>query len=209
MMELSCKSFVEVLASSKPVPGGGGAAALCGAIGTALGHMVGALTVGKKKYKDVEEQIRNMMERCTCLEQELLDLVEEDAKAFAPLARAYSLPAETEEEKNRKAQILEQCSKDACEVPLKIMQACCEGIDLAETFSLIGSRLAISDAGCAAAILKGALEAASLNIFINTKTLEDRSFACEINKKAQELLDIYTEKAGHVFRTVQLSLMGQ
>ena len=73
------KRQIEVLASSKPVPGGGGAAALCGAIGTALGHMVGALTVGKKKYKDVEEQIRNMMERCTCLEQELLDIYTEKA----------------------------------------------------------------------------------------------------------------------------------
>ena len=205
MTDLSCVEFVEVLASSKPVPGGGGAAALCGAIGTALGNMVGSLTVGKKKYTDVEMEIREMMESCDRLQRELLDLVEEDAKAFAPLAKAYGLPAETQEEKLYKAEVLENCSKDACEVPLLIMRKCCDAIELAERFAEKGSRLAVSDAGCAVAVLEGALKAASLNVFINTKSMKDRDFAEKKNSEALGMLHFYGAKASTVFLTVQQS----
>ena len=99
----SCKDFTEVLASKAPVPGGGGASALVGALGMALGNMVGALTVGKKKYAAVEEEIKALMAQAETLQTELLSLVEKDAEVFAPLAAAYSMPKETEEEKAEKA----------------------------------------------------------------------------------------------------------
>ena len=205
MTDLPCGDFVKVLASSNPVPGGGGAAALCGAIGTALGNMVGSLTAGKKKYADVEEEIREMMESCARLQGEFLDLVQEDAKAFAPLAKAYGLPAETQEQKRYKDEVLENCCKDACEVPLLIMRKCCEAIELAVRFAEKGSRLAVSDAGCAAAVLEGALKAASLNVFINTKSMKDRDFAEKKNADALEMLHFYGAKASTVFLTVQQS----
>ena len=215
LIEKDCTVFVEELASSRPVPGGGGAAALCGAIGTALGHMVGALTAGKKTYADAEPRIREMMSRCEILQRELLELVDLDAECFRPLSDAYRLPSETEEEKRVKKEKIEQCSKEACMVPLQIMEKCCEAIDLAAVFAekgsvmavsdagvSAGSRLAVSDAACGAAILEGALKAASLNIFINTKSLDDRIFADQMNEKTKEMLCIYTERAKKIFDQV-------
>jgi len=202
LIEKDCTVFVEELASSRPVPGGGGAAALCGAIGMALGHMVGALTAGKKTYADAEPRIREMMSCSEILQKELLELVDMDAECFRPLSDAYRLPSETEDEKRVKKEKIEQCSKDACMVPLHIMEKCCEAIDLAGEFAEKGSRLAVSDAACGAAILEGALKAASLNIFINTKSLDDRIFAGQMNEKAKEMLCTYTERAKKIFEQV-------
>ena len=98
----TCTEFVEVLASKAPVPGGGGASALVGAVGTALGNMVGSLTVGKKKYADVEEEILEIREKLEQKKQDLVRMVDEDAEAFEPLAKAYRMPKETEEEKAEK-----------------------------------------------------------------------------------------------------------
>ena len=110
----SCEEFVDVLASKAPVPGGGGASALVGAIGMALGNMVGSLTVGKKKYADVEADIIALKEKATALQADFLRLVEADAEAFEPLAKAYGMPRETEEEKAEKARVMAIVLKDAC-----------------------------------------------------------------------------------------------
>lgn len=201
--EQTCGGFVELLASNEPAPGGGGAAALCGAIGTALSNMVGSLTLGKKKYADVEEEIKAMKSECDQLQMELLELIDGDAESFRPLAAAYGLPANTEEEKLHKSQVLEKCSKDACHVPLAIMQKCCRAIELAERFAAIGSKLAVSDAGCSAVILSGALKAASLNIYINTKGLQDEAFALEMNQKVDQMLEEYGSRAEMVFENVR------
>ena len=107
-----CNEFVEVLGSKAPVPGGGGASALVGAVGTALGNMVGALTVGKKKYADVEEEMKELMAKATTLQDELLHLIERDAEVFEPLSKAYGMPRETEEEKAEKARVMEIVLKD-------------------------------------------------------------------------------------------------
>ncbi|MCF0230067.1 MAG: cyclodeaminase/cyclohydrolase family protein [Parasporobacterium sp.] len=203
IIDNNCRQFVEVLASKAPVPGGGGAAALAGAIGAALGNMVGALTTGKKKYVEAEPEVKDIMKKLDRIQSELLELVDADAEVFAPLAAAYSLPSENEGEKLHKAEELERCSKEACRVPLSIMTCCCEAIDLAARISEIGSRLALSDAGCSAAILRGALQSASLNIFINTKNMADRAFADEINTKAENMLSEYTVRADNIFTEVR------
>ena len=205
----SCQEFISVLASKQAVPGGGGAAALCAAIGTALGNMVGALTAGKKKYADVEDEILQLNEDCQKLETEFLEFIEKDAQCFAPLARAYALPSQTEEEKLQKEKMLEECSKNACLVPLELMEKCAQAICLTERYTQIGSRLAISDAGCAASILRAALQAASLNIFINTAGIKDREFADAMNQKANDLLREYGEKAEQLFQTVLKNLQNK
>jgi formiminotetrahydrofolate cyclodeaminase len=122
----TCEEFVEVLASKAPVPGGGGASALVGAVGMALGNMVGSLTVGKKKYADVEADIIALKEKATALQADFLRLVERDAEVFEPLAKAYGMPRETEEEKAEKARVMAIVLKDACSVPMEIMEKCCE-----------------------------------------------------------------------------------
>ena len=129
-IELSCEEFVEALSSKAPAPGGGGAAALVGAVGAGLGHMVGALTVGKPKYADVEPELLELMLDADDVRARLLALVEADAEAFVPLSAAYGLPGNTDEEKARKAQVLEECLRDACAVPLDIMRGCTRAIEL-------------------------------------------------------------------------------
>ena len=197
-----CNEFVEVLGSKAPVPGGGGASALVGAVGTALGNMVGALTVGKKKYADVEEEMKELMAKATTLQDKLLHLIERDAEVFEPLSKAYGMPRETEEEKAEKARVMEVVLKDACSVPMEIMEKCCEAIDLIVEFAAKGSALAISDAGVGAAFCKAALEGASLNVYINTKSMKNREYAEELNEKCDEMLAVYTVKADEIFRYV-------
>lgn len=206
--ENSCRDFVEVLSGKEPVPGGGGASALVGAIGIALGNMVGSLTVGKKKYADVEEEMQSMMKRCTALQGELLDLVEKDAEVFAPLAKAYGMPKETEEQKQEKERVMGIVLQDACAAPMEMMRKCCEAIDLCKEFADKGSRLAVSDAGVGVAFCKAALQGASLNVFINTKAMKDRELAERIDAEADEMLNEYTAKADQVFAQVNESLRG-
>ncbi len=197
-----CNEFVDVLSSKAPVPGGGGASALVGAVGTALGNMVGSLTVGKKKYADVEEEMYSLTEKATKLQEELLRLVERDAEVFEPLSKAYGMPRATEEEKAEKARVMEIVLKDACSVPMEIMEKCCEAIELLEVFAEKGSTLAISDAGVGAAMCKAALLGASLNVYINTKSMKNREYAEELNAKCDAMLEKYPPMADKVFESV-------
>lgn len=195
----SCRSFVEVLASDAPAPGGGGAAALVGAIGVALGNMVGSLTVGKKKYAEVEAEILALKAKCDVLQTQLLNQVEADEENFLPLAKAYGI---SKDDPNRDA-VIEDASVLACAVPMKIMELCCEAIAYIAVFAAKGSRLAVSDAGCGAVCCKAALQAASLNVFINTKTLKNRQVAEEINAKANSMLGKYGAIADEIFSQVK------
>ena len=195
----SCAEFVRVLASNAPVPGGGGASALVGAIGTALGNMVGSLTVGKKKYADVETEILALKAKCDALQQELLDQIAADAEGFAPLAKAYGIPKDDPS----REETLEAATLVACRVPVRIMELCCESLEAIREFAKKGSRLAVSDAGCGAVCVKAALQAASLNVFINTKTLRDRETAESLNARCLDMLERYGAMADEIFNSVK------
>ena len=199
MLNKSVTEFTEALASKAAVPGGGGASALVGAIGIALGDMVGELTVGKKKYADVEEDVKALMVRAQELRVKLLDCVNKDAEAFEPLSRAYGIPKDDPS----RDKVLEEATIVACQVPVKIMELCCEALDAIQVFAEKGSRLAVSDAGCGAVCVKAALQAASLNVFINTKTLQNRELAEEMNRKCLGMLDKYCALADQIFDTVK------
>ena len=199
MTTKSCREFVTVLASNEPAPGGGGASALVAALGTALGHMVGSLTVGTKKYADVEDEITALMTECDDLQTQLLDQVPADAEGFVPLAKAYGIPKDDP----TRAETLEKATIIACQVPMHIMELCCKSLDAIKIFADKGSRLAVSDAGCGAVIVKSALQAASLNVFINTKTLQNRAVAEEMNAKCLGMLDTYGKLADEIFETVK------
>ena len=195
----TCREFVSVLASDAPAPGGGGAAALVGAIGTALGNMVGSLTVGKKKYADVQDEIIALKAKCDALQTELLNQVEMDEINFLPLAKAYGIP---KDDPNRD-KIMEEATIIACSTPMKIMELCCEAIEYIAVFAAKGSRLAVSDAGCGAVCCKAALQAASLNVFINTKTLKNREVAEQMNAKALGMMAKYGRLADEIFESVK------
>jgi formiminotetrahydrofolate cyclodeaminase len=199
----TCVEFVDVLASKSPVPGGGGAAALVGAIGAALGNMVGSLTVGKKKYADVEARIIELKKDSDALQAKLLHLVARDAEVFEPLSRAYGLPKDTPEQIAEKERVMEAALKEACTVPMEIMECAARGIELCAEFAEKGSRLALSDAGVGAIFCQAALRGAGLNVFINTKAMKDRAYAGKINKAADGLLAKYTDLAGKVYSLVE------
>ena len=204
--ELSCGAFTETLASKSPVPGGGGASALVGALGVSLGLMVGNLTVGKEKYADVEADILRLSERAEGLRLKLLALVDEDAKAFEPLAKAYGLPAGTESERAHKAELLEAALREACTAPLDIMRACCEAIELHGALGEKGAALAISDVGVGVLCCKAALQGASLNVFINTKPMRDADLAARTNADAEAMLREYLPRADAIYDRVRSGL---
>jgi len=193
-----CDEFVEVLSSKAAVPGGGGASALVGAVGMALGAMVGNLTVGKKKYADVEAEILELLEKASALQAELLRLVDEDAVVFEPLSKAYGIPKDDP----TREQVMEDALKLACTVPMDIMRMCARSIELLDEFAKKGSVLALSDAGVGALFCKAALQGASLNVFINTGFMTDRSYAESIEAEADSILSKYGVMADDIFNSV-------
>lgn len=197
-MEKNIDKFLAELASSAPTPGGGGAAALCGALGIALGNMVGNLTLGKKKYADVQEDIAELNAKAEALRAGFVALVDADAEAFAPLSRAYSIPKDDP----ARDEIMEPALLRAAEAPLEIMRKCAEALELISGYAAKGSALAISDAGCAAALCGAAMEAAALNVKINTKSMKNRAVSDNINAEMNELLQKYFALSQEIYNDV-------
>lgn len=195
-------TFIDDLASSAPTPGGGGASAYCGALASALASMVGNLTLGKKKYATVEEEIAAVMAQLSEKRAQLLDLIDQDARAFEPLAQTYRMPSTTPEEQQAKHAAQQAALIDAIEVPLAIMRTCADVLDLTDVMAKKGSRLAVSDAGVAAVFARAAIEGASLNIFINVASLEDSAQAQAYERAARDLIAENQTKAQALFAYV-------
>ena len=202
----SCREFVEVLASKEPVPGGGGAAALAGALAAALANMIGSLTVGKKRYAAVEEDIKDLMRKMTKIQDDFLALIERDAEAFKPLAKAYSMPTETEEQIAEKEHVMQHVLWEACQVPMEIMEKCCEAMEMIREFAEKGSKMVLSDAGVAATVCKAALQGASLNVYVNTKSMKDQLQAGVLNAKADAMLVKYSSLADSIYFDIMCRL---
>lgn len=195
-------TFIDDLASSAPTPGGGGASAYCGALASALASMVGNLTLGKKKYATVEEEIAAVMAQLSEKRAQLLDLIDQDARAFEPLAQTYRMPSTTPEEQQAKHAAQQAALIDAIEVPLAIMRTCADVLDLTDVMAKKGSRLAVSDAGVAAVFARAAIEGASLNVFINVASLEDSAQAQAYERAARDLIAENQTKAQALFAYV-------
>lgn len=198
MLDKSVAEFSEVLASRAAVPGGGGASALVGALGIALGNMVGELTVGKKKYADVEEDVKSLMEHAQELRVRLLDCVNKDAEAFEPLSRAYGIPKDDP----TRDEVMEKCLRDAAAVPLEILDLCCEAIELQREFAQKGSVLAVSDAATGVVFCWSAMYGAAVNVKVNTKPMKDRAYADRINAHVDEKMAQYWPIAEKVYEDV-------
>lgn len=206
MTEKSCNAFLDELASSAPVPGGGGASAVCGAMGAALAGMVANLTAGKKKYAIYEQDIESLLARSEKLRRELAALADKDAQAFEPLSKAYGLPKDTEEQRAARDKVMEEALKKASEVPLEIMEKACEAISLHTELAVKGSRLAVSDVGVGALFCKSALMGASLNVFINTRLMKDRALAAQLERRADELIKKGCAEADAAYAQVEAAI---
>lgn len=201
LTELSSEEFVDRLASSDGVPGGGGAAALAGSLAAALCSMAGALTMGKPRYAAVEGEVAAIMEDAEDVRYRLLELVDDDAVGFSPLLDAYALPRDDP----RRPAAIEAATKGACMAPLAMMGECCRAVVLLEEMSDRCSRLLASDVACGALLAAAALQAASVNVYVNLDGLERDETATSIDSACAEMLDEFVPRA----RSLALRLAGR
>ena len=190
--------FLEELSSSAPVPGGGGASALIGAIGCALCSMVANLTTGKKKYAQYQERIDELLPFLEEMRAELMADIKMDADAFYPLSQAYSIPKDAPD----RDKIMEEALLTASNAPMKIVEDVSKLVPILEELEVIGSRLAISDVAVAAAACSAALKGAVMNIFINTKSMKNREVAEAMNQKARDLVTDGTKRCDAVYEKI-------
>ena len=198
MTEKSLGAFAADLASKAPVPGGGGAAALAGALAAALGSMVCELTLGKKKYAQYEEKLRAVAGRAASLRTELLALIDDDAAAFEPLSRAYAIPKDAPE----RAAVMEEALKTACRPPMEMARRCAEAVELMSELSEKGSAIAVSDVGVGAQLARAALLSAGLNVRINAKSMGDRDCAQALLRELDALEEKYVPMAESAYAHV-------
>jgi len=175
-MRKTIHAFLDDLASSSPAPGGGSVAALSGALGSALTSMVCNLTIGKKKYADVDEEMKKVLAQAEHMREQFTELVERDTHAFNKVMEAFALPKETDPQKALRAAAIREATKEATLVPLEVMKHCIDALALAQTVAAKGNVNSVSDAGVSAIMLHAALEAAALNVRINLKRLNDPDF---------------------------------
>ena len=202
LTELGCEEFTERLAARESVPGGGGAAALVGALGVALCSMAGAFTVGKPRYRDVEEDVSGIMEEADAIRYRLIELVEEDANGFEPLMEAYALPKDDP----TRAERIEETTVSAAMAPLGMVGECCRAVVLLEEMGERCSRMLVSDVACGAQLVRAAIEAASVNVYVNTSTLADRSQARRIESTCEELVEEYVPRAERLARDIVIGI---
>ena len=189
LTEKPVTTFLDELASSAPAPGGGSVAAISGALGAALVSMVCNLTLGKKKYADVQEDIEALLEKSEALRKELTDLLEEDVKAYTAYSKAAKMPRQTEEQKAERTKAMQEALKVATDVPLRIAEAAVRVMYLCMPAAEKGNVWAVSDAGVAVLMAEAALRSAALNVLINLGSLKDKEFAAQKRAKLDSLLE--------------------
>ncbi|PMP74387.1 MAG: glutamate formimidoyltransferase [Aciduliprofundum sp.] len=185
---MSVKKFLEELSSGSPTPGGGAASALVGSIAASLSSMVANLTIGKKKYADVESEMKEIVKVAVRLRDELFSIVDEDVEVFNKIMDALKLPKETEEQARLRKEKIEQASKEACEVPLKTARLCLDVMRLSLRVTEKGNKNAISDGACSAYFAQSALRGALLNIRINLKNISDENYKKMMQDNMQNLI---------------------
>lgn len=200
---MNMQTWVNELASGAPTPGGGGASALVGAVASALGSMVANLTSGKKKYAEYQQDIERILKDTAVLTDKLYGLIAADANAFAPLAAAYGIP----KEESGRAERLEAALHVAAEPPMEILRTLSALPSILEELCEKGSRLAVSDVGCAAAFCASAMSGALLNLFVNTRLMQDRAYAEAQNQEAIVLEQQGTARCAAVLQKVKEGLV--
>jgi len=203
LIDKKVSNFLDELASSSPTPGGGSVAALAGALGAALISMVGNLTVGKKKYEDVEKDIKKIISSSEKLRYELSQLTEEDVKAFNNFMATYKMPKETEDEKRMRTEKIQEALIKAARVPLKTAYKCLDIMILSQEIAEKGNINVISDAGVAVLMSEAALESAILNVKINLKMIKDEKIRKELSSSIKEILLKEKGQKEKVLKTIE------
>ncbi|MGB7296380.1 MAG: glutamate formimidoyltransferase [Candidatus Aminicenantales bacterium] len=189
LLRLSVREFADEVSLDSPAPGGGSVAALCAALSAALSSMVANLSVGKKGYEDVFEEMKELAGRAQDLKDALLLAVDEDTRAFNQVMEAFRLPKGSEEQAKEKEAAVEKAYRQATLVPLSVLEKCGVLLNLARTVAQKGNKNSLSDAGVAAAVAEAAAAGAHYNVSINLPGIRDESFKKEVKEKARELAD--------------------
>lgn len=208
MKQLPVEQFLDQLASSQPTPGGGSAAAVMGAMGAALVSMVANLTVGKKKYAEVEPQVKEVLAESEKLRAQLTAALQEDVAAFDTVMAAYGLPKDTDEQKAARSVAIQAALKEATEAPLHCARLAHKVLPLTLRIAEIGNVNIISDAGVAVLAAQAALRSAVLNVFVNAAAIEDKSFAQPRMDEAERLMAEGAAMDAKVFGFVKQTILG-
>lgn len=209
MASLTVQEFTARLSGKDPVPGGGGASAIAAALGAALGSMTASLALGKKKYADHQEELQELVAEFQEVSSQLLACADQDADSFLPLLAAYKLPHATPQEQLEKEKALDAALLKANEAPLAIMHLSLKALQLISEAAEKGSRMAVSDAGAGAKLAGAALEAASLNVYINAKAMKDRAAAANQKAQADQLVREGSALADQIYQKVLSEIRGE
>lgn len=204
LVDLNVKEFVETTASNEPVPGGGSVAALSGALGAALAGMVANLTVGKKKYVEVEEEMKTLALEAEKLHKKLVDLIDKDAVSFDDVMKAFKMPKESDEEKAERTAEIQKGMKYAASVPMETAETAFEIMALAQAAVERGNSNAVTDGAVAAMMGRTAVLSALMNVRINLGSINDEAFVSEMAKKCDELEKAVQAKEAEVLAKVSL-----
>lgn len=196
--EKTPREFAEDVASGEPAPGGGAAAARAAALAAALGEMIGNLTAGREKYKDVEPEVEDALHQLKPLRARLEVAAHDDAESFAAVMEARSMPQETEDERLARQSEIEAALKGAATVPLEVAGVSLQVLELLETLAEIGNTNALSDAATGAQLALAAVTSARYNVLVNTASIEDEEFTAEHRSRADDLLERAREIAARV-----------
>lgn len=203
LITMTIQEFNNELASTSPAPGGGSVSALAGAMGAALVSMVCQLTLGKKKYAAVEEEMKTIYAQSETLRRQITELIDKDTDAFNKVMEAFGLPKHSDEEKAVRENAIENATQEATRVPLEVMSLCRELIHLSETVASKGNTNAISDAGVSALMIRSACRGAYYNVRINLSSLKDSAFIQEISSKASQILEETESTATRILEQIE------
>ena len=198
--------YLTQLSSSSPTPGGGNVAAFCGALASSLGIMVCNLTIGKKKYADVESEIISVKEKLEDYQKKFIELSEKDNEAFNNVMEAMKLPKENEEQIQIRSKKIEEATLHAAEIPSEVIKNCNSILPLLKIIIDKGNKNSISDAGVAISLIKSAAQSAYLNVLINCKSLNNQTIASEIQKSVQVIFD-EVQKTTELYLNIITSLL--
>lgn len=208
LTDRTVSQFLDELASNSPAPGGGSVAALAGAVGAALSSMVCNLTVGKKKYADVQTEMTAVLQETEKLRKELTLLIDKDTEAFNAVMAAFGLPKGTEQEQKARAAAVLEATKSATMIPLQVMTVCQQALLHTLIVAQKGNKNSASDAGVAALMLQAGCSGAALNVRINLNGLSDTEFVQKTTQRCREILREVDDLAGKVAEAVDSSIGG-
>lgn len=206
LIDQTISQFLDELASNSPAPGGGSVAALAGATGAALTSMVCNLTIGKKKYADVQNEMITVVQRSELLRKELTTLIDKDTEAFNTVMAAFGLPKGTEQEQAAWSTAIREATKSATLIPLGVMRVCQQALHYAKTVAQKGNKNSASDAGVAALMLQASCAGAALNVRINLNGLTDPAFVQQISQQYKDVIQSVEALTREVLEEVEKSI---